>query len=36
MMEYEERRPVEIDENCPPFTAERRLENNSPVLYLNG
>ena len=36
MTEYIERRPVEIDENCPPYTAERRVEDGSPVLYLNG
>ena len=33
---YRERRVIEIDENCPAYTAERRLENGSPVLYLNG
>ena len=31
-----ERRPTEIDENCPAYTAERRIENGSPVLYING
>ncbi len=36
MSEYTERRPIEIDENCPPYTAERRIENGSPVLYVNG
>ena len=29
-------RPVEIDENCSAYSAERRIENGSPALYLNG
>ncbi|MBR5743409.1 MAG: hypothetical protein IKX85_06350, partial [Clostridia bacterium] len=36
MADYPERRPVEIDENCPVYTAEKKIENGSPVLYLNG
>ncbi len=36
MTDYIERKPIEIDNNCPVFTAEKRVENGSPVLYLNG
>lgn len=35
-MGYAERKPVEIDEIFPAYTAEKRVENGSPVLYLNG
>ena len=35
-MEYIERKPVEIDDTSPAYTAERRVENGTPVLYLNG
>ncbi len=36
MAEYMERRPVEIDDIFPAYTAEKRIENGNPVLYLNG
>ena len=36
MTSYLERKPVEIDDTLPAYTAERRVENGTPVLYLNG
>ena len=36
MNAFRERRPVEIDDSLPAYTAEKRIENGTPVLYLNG
>lgn len=35
-MEYAERRPIEIEDLREAYTAEKRIENGTPVLYVNG